>query len=116
MNSNTNDSSIAALVNAANQKKNIEKGREALAVTQAINNKSSVQSTNKKNDVNGDKGKRRNVYFNAKSLNNLARIEKADDVGMSPAVQAALHLFANTSDKKREAVYRELKIQCAFDD
>ncbi len=40
MNSNTNNSSIAALVDAANQKKNTDKGREALAATQAINNKS----------------------------------------------------------------------------
>ncbi|MDF4820305.1 hypothetical protein ABK988_22670 [Vibrio parahaemolyticus] len=113
MNSNTNNSSIAALVDAANQKKNTDKGREALAATQAINNKSVV--TTHKNAEREDKGKRRNVYFNAKALKNLKHIEDNDEVGMSAAVQAALYLLANTSDKKREAVYRELKIQCCFD-
>ncbi|EGU0149960.1 hypothetical protein O4N82_21920 [Vibrio parahaemolyticus] len=114
MNSNTNNSSIAALVDAANQKKNTDKGRKALAATQAINNKS-VVVTHKKDVEREDKGKRRNVYFNAKALKNLKHIEDNDEVGMSAAVQAALYLLANTSDKKREAVYRELKIQCCFD-
>lgn len=61
-------------------------------------------------------GKRRNVYFSKKSLTNLSSIEEKDEVGMSSAVQAALHLFANASDKKREQTYRELKIKCKSDE
>ncbi|MGR5299404.1 hypothetical protein ACPV5U_29315 [Vibrio mediterranei] len=116
MNSNTNDSSIAALVDAANHKKSTDEGRKALAVTQAINNKSARTEYKKESNAEKeDKGKRRNVYFNVKALKNLKYIEDSDDVGMSAAVQAALYLLAHTSDKKREAVYRELKIQCSFD-
>lgn len=115
-NMNTNESSIAALVSAANQKKEIEnKGREALAAKQAQNNKSAF-TTAKSTDKKITKvGKRRNVYFSPKSLECIDVIEKMDGVGMSPAIQAALFMFANTTDKKREAAYRELKIQCDFD-
>lgn len=112
MNTSTNESSIAALAAKANEKKKSEnKGREALAETQAQNNKSAKPEKK----VNKS-GKRRNVYFSPKSLDNLDRIEEMDEVGMSPAIQAALYMFANATDKKREAVYKELKIQCKFDD
>lgn len=114
MNTSTNESSIAALAAKANEKKKSEnKGREALAETQAQNNKSAKPAPEKK--VN-KAGKRRNVYFSPKSLDNLDLIEEMDEVGMSPAIQAALYMFANATDKKREAVYKELKIQCKFDE
>ena len=113
MNTNTNESSIAALVNAANQKKQTEnKGRDALAATQAQNNKSASPVTEKQKVT---VGKRRNVYFSPKSLECIDSVSEIDGVGMSSAIQAALYMFANASDKKREAIYAELKIQCNFD-
>jgi len=110
MNTSTNEGSIAALVQAANKKKNESEGRKALADTQAKNNKSAEQVTN-----NHTAGMRRNVYFNPKSLDRLDDIKSMDEVGMSAAIQAALSMFASASDKDREAVYNALKIKCKFD-
>ena len=110
MNTSTNEESIAALVNAANKKKTDDEGRQALAATQAKNNKSPepIESGN-------TSGKRRNVYFNPKSLDHLDQIEIMDEVGMSASIQAALCMFANASDADREAIYNTLKIKCKFD-
>ena len=118
MNTNTNESLIATLTNAANKRKDEEKGRDALAATQAQNNKSASGQEPKEPEKSeqDNAGKRRNVYFSKKSLTNLSTIEDMDGVGMSAAVQAALYMFANASDKKREQVYRDLKIKCNFDD
>ncbi|WP_210499381.1 hypothetical protein [Vibrio crassostreae] len=111
-NTESNESSIASLAAAIDQNKNKKKGVDALDKVKHENNKSIPSVSESKDAV----GKRRNVYFTKKSLESLSVIEDADGVAMSAAVQAALHMFASASDKKREAVYSALKIKCNFDD
>ncbi len=114
MNTSANESSIKDLLATANQKKGADAGRAALNATQAKNNKSAPQEPQPE-PKEAEVGKRRNVYFSPKSLSNLNTIDEMDGVGMSAAIQAALYLFANATDKKREQVYRDLKIKCNFD-
>ncbi|ACK48917.1 hypothetical protein Sbal223_4463 (plasmid) [Shewanella baltica OS223] len=110
MKENANESAIAALTRAVNEKKHLStSGKKALIDIQTQNNKS------KKSKITHTEGKRRNVYFSARSLNDLGKVEDVDGVTMSSAIQAALYLLAITTEVEREKIYKELKIKSNSD-